>query len=291
MFKKSWSKKFNKKNRGYKYSAKEYSNPFFNKNKHQNRTRPHYHISRKVKIILLGFVVLAILIIYFLFFSNYFEIKNAKINGEGAIDKNIVENIIYEQINGSFYIFLPQKNIFIFKEDELRRKLEAKYSFDFLDIKKELPNKILVEYREKKYSIIWNEDEKYYYADKEGYVITETNVLEISEKNYPLIENKKDSRIYNNKIPVEQIYINYVTELYKNFKEYNEFKIEKFILDSNINTVKVKLIDGPQIYFNVNESIEKQIKKLEIVKQEKLRDDFNKKEYIDVRYGDSVYYR
>jgi len=290
MFKRIWGKKSNK-NRGYKYSAKEYSNPFFSKNKLKHKRRPQYHISRKVKIILLGFIILIILIIYFLFFSNYFEIKNTEINGEGEIDKNLIESIVYEQIDDSLYVFLPQKNIFIFNENELKRKLETKYSFDFLNIKKELPNKIIVEYREKKYSIIWSEDEKYYYVDKDGYVITETNILDISEKNYPLIENQKDSRIYNNKAPVEQIYINYATELYKNFKNYDEFKIEKFILDSNINTIKIKLIDGPQIYFNINEPIEKQIKKLQIVKEEKLGDDFYKKEYIDVRYGDSVYYR
>lgn len=284
-------KRLNKKNRGYKYSAKDYSNPFFNKKSQGARSRSSYNFSGKIKIILFVLLIMAVLLVYFFFFSKYFEIKNTEINGEGGVDKNMVESIITEQINDNLYIFLPQKNIFLFNEKELARRLETKYSFDFLNIKKDLPNKIIVEYREKKYSIIWTEDEKYYYTDKEGYVITETNVLEISEKNYPLVENQKDSRIYNNQVPLEQSYINYIINLYKSFKDYNEFKIEKFIVDSDINTAKLKLIDGPQVFFNINEAIDKQINKLQVVKTEKIKDDFSKKEYIDVRYGDSVYYR
>jgi len=51
------------------------------------------------------------------------------------------------------------------------------------------------------------------------------------------------------------------------------------------------LIDGPKIFFNTEEGIDKQINKLLVIKNEKLKDDFNGKEYIDLRYGDRVYYR
>jgi hypothetical protein len=48
---------------------------------------------------------------------------------------------------------------------------------------------------------------------------------------------------------------------------------------------------GPAVYFNIEEDIDKQINKLIIIKNEKIKKDFNKKTYIDLRYGDRVYYR
>ena len=98
--------------------------------------------------------------------------------------------------------------------------------------------------------------------------------------------------IIDKSITVEPGLIDYAKRLFIKFKEYeNEFTIERFLVDSDINTVKLIIESGPAIYFNTTESIDKQIEKLLIIKNQKLKDDFNTKTYIDVRYGDSVYYR
>ena len=49
--------------------------------------------------------------------------------------------------------------------------------------------------------------------------------------------------------------------------------------------------NGPMIYFNLQEDIEKQVTKLLVLMNEKLKNNLGEKEYIDLRYGDKVYYK
>ena len=79
--------------------------------------------------------------------------------------------------------------------------------------------------------------------------------------------------------------------LFDQFKKQNDLILEKLIIDSEVDTIKVKILDGPEIYFNISEVLEKQFKKLIILKNERLKNEFNKKTYIDLRIGDSIYYR
>ncbi len=53
----------------------------------------------------------------------------------------------------------------------------------------------------------------------------------------------------------------------------------------------MKILDGPAVYFNTEKDINAQIAKLLIITDKKLKDNFKNKKYIDLRYGDRVYYR
>ena len=48
---------------------------------------------------------------------------------------------------------------------------------------------------------------------------------------------------------------------------------------------------GPVVYFNLQENVDKQVAKLLVLIKEKLRSDLDGKEYIDLRYGDKIYYK
>jgi hypothetical protein len=48
---------------------------------------------------------------------------------------------------------------------------------------------------------------------------------------------------------------------------------------------------GPFIFFNIKDDIDKQLAKLVLIRDKELMDNFNKKTYIDLRYGDKVYYK
>jgi len=140
--------------------------------------------------------------------------------------------------------------------------------------------------------MIWNEDDKYYYCDEKAYVIAEANPLEIKQKDYPIIKNNTDKRISDNALPTGVEYTNNIIALFEKFKNNQaEFQIDKFIIDNDVDTVKAVIMGGPSVYFNIKEDIEKQFNKLLIVKKEKIKDSFITKTYIDVRIGDSVYYR
>lgn len=287
----------NKKNKfRYKgklrYTSKNFSNPFFIKKKRKKIKKIKPVFSLKIKIIFIALTSVIFIAAWFCLFSSHFIIKELIINGGGNIEKSDIEKIVNEQIDGKIFFLIPQNNIFLLSDNILSNKLQEKYAFNSLEIIKHYPEKLEIKYIEKKYAIIWQEDDLFYYTDKSGYVINEANVLEIENKDYPIIVNQTNNKIYQNQVFADQSLLEKVVELFKKMKYYEKiFKVENFILDNDLNTIKIKIENGPLLYVNTQENLDKQIDKVLIIKEEKLGDDFFKKYYIDVRYGESVYYR
>ncbi len=276
-----------------KIKNKKYSNPFFKKKRKNKIFNEYSNLFYKIKISIIIFIFILIVSTCFLIYSSYFNIKNIEINGKGNIDNKIIKELVWKQTKNNLLIFVPQKNIFLFNKNKISLKLAEKYSFDLLKIKKRLPDILIIEYNEKKYSFIWKEKEKYYYADLDGKIITDANYEEIALKNYPIIINNTDKTINNKQLPIEKKDINFIINLYsKNKKlEKNGIIIKKYIIDNEMYTIKAVIETGTKIFFNTRNDIDSQVDKINIIKNKMTQTDFNLKEYIDVRYGNSVYFK
>ena len=281
-----------KYHRHSKFSSKEYTNPFFAKKKSRAKQFKVDIVPAYIKAILIAIVIIALAAAWFLLYSSFFKIKNIEINNNGKMAREEIESIINEQMNSNKLIFLPQSNIFLFSKLGLLDRLEKKYSFDSVQIDKKLPNKLAVSLKEKQYAIIWHEDDKYYFGDIGGVIITETNVLDIKDKNYPIIDNLSNQKIADNKAPINQITVEFIIKLLQKLGEHkDEIKALSFIIDDDLFTVKVNLENGPKLYFSTQGDIDKQLEKVLLIKKDQLKNDFFKKEYINVKIEDRVYYR
>lgn len=274
------------------YGSKNYANPFFEKKRKSVQTGPLFDFLRKIRIASLIILGASACLAAFALYSGFFTIKDIEINGGGRINQDEVRQIVNDQINSSYIKILPQKNILIFSKDRLKASLESLYSFNSLEIIKKYPKKIQINFKEKTYAFIFKEDGKFYYADEAGSIIEEVSPLEITNKAYPTIDNQSSQKIANKAITLNPDYIRFSLALYPEMKKHeDQFKVTEIIFDDDQKTVKVALENAPRVFFNTESDIGEQIKKLLIIKQEKLKDDFMKKEYIDLRYGDSVYYK
>jgi len=273
------NKRINFKRKGdFQYISKSYQNPFFNNKKRNKKKLTKINI--KLKIVLLFLMLIIIALVWFLFYSNFFLIKNFDIEGKGMINSEKIHDYALEQTKKNFWIFISQKNLFFFNKKTLRKKLEEKYSFEYLYIKKIIPNTIKISYAGKKYKIIWEKDGKYYYGDEEGTIINQVNVLDAKLKDYPIIKDCQNKNGLQEKIK-------YILQLFEELKKYKDFAPEKFAIKET-DTIEVKLINGPKILFNFKKEMDFQIKKLLTIK-EKIKDEFKNKKYIDLRFGDGVY--
>lgn len=275
------------------YSSRNYYNPFFVKKRRKTNWSLNFRFGWKSK--LASFIALFLLItaFFFLFFSGYFNIKDIEISGEGRIPVLKVKKLIENKVNDKILGFIPQKNIFFFRTKDAQNELEKKYSFEAIAIKKKYPDRLLVDYTEKKYAFILEEGDKYYYADAYGYLIDEANLLEISAKAYPVIKNESGRAGSGKQAVFEENYISLCLEIFERLGEAGggDLLVDRFIYDDEINSIKTKLKSGPKIYFSAEKGIEEQIGKLILVKNEKIKDQFKDKEYIDLRFSDSVYYK
>jgi cell division septal protein FtsQ len=278
-------------NRRTKLSSKQYSNPFFNKKKKSAFASRNF-VSMRTRAIIFIVVVILLAGAWFFLYSRYFTIKNVAINDQGRISTDAIRAVVDEQMAGSKFVFLPQTNIFLFNTAGLKARLQDKYSFDNLSISKKLPSTLKVSLVEKQYAFIWQEDNNYYYLDSSGDIITGTNVLDIKDKAYPLINNLSNQKITNNKVQADTVTLQFIVNLFNKLKNYtNEFKVTGFTIDNDLFTVKARVENGPQIYFSTQADIDNQIERVILLKKEQLKSDFFKKEYINVKVQDRVYYR
>ncbi|MCX6796268.1 MAG: FtsQ-type POTRA domain-containing protein [Candidatus Falkowbacteria bacterium] len=272
-----------------KFSSKEYNNPFFTKERSKAKIRKK---NLAIYFKLIGVLIFAImlLLIWVLFYSRFFAITNIEINNQGRIPKEVIETTIREQMVNSQLILMPQKNIFFFSKNALRKNLETKYSFTTLEIQKKLPQTLIVNVTEKLYVAIWHEDDKYFYIDDNGKIVSETNVLDINGKNYPLIYNLSIKKESNNQAPIEVNDLKFVIGVQQKLDAFkDEFKIISYTLDNDMYTIKANVENGPKIYFSTQRDIDQQIEKLLLIKREELKDNFFKKEYINVKIQGRVY--
>lgn len=284
------------KNRAKKidYKNKKFENPFFNKKKKAKKIKKINKIPNlKIKFYFsLGFLFI-VFILWLMFYSNIFFIQKIVVEGTVRAQPNEIANEVLKQTEGERFFIGTQNNIFVFDTEELKNNLMERYDFKSINILKERPGTIKIKVDEKNYAYVWKEKDKYYYADIDGYIIKEVNPLEIKESNYPLVNNQGDDKIYENKILVSEEKINFITEIFSYLQKNNSYdiEVETFIIDNDEHKVTLRIIGGPEVYFNSEESADAQITKLSIIKDERLKEDFYSKSYIDLRYGDKVYYR
>ncbi len=275
----------------FNYRKKKYSNPFFQKRRKKIKLS---YFSWRLKLIVIEIIILICGVVWFFCFAPYFNIEMIEAAGAEKISIREIEDSAWRQTEQRRFLLGSQKNLFLFDADKLIKTLNERYCFDALKVEKKWPDKLIIDLKEKTYSAIWHESstDKYYYIDGEGNIINETNPLEIKNKNYPLIDNRRENAIADKKIEKQNDNIDYIVRLFDKFKkEKPGFTIERFIIDNEINTIKMSINQGTEIYFNTEEDMDKQIGKLMVIISEKLKDDLNNKKYIDLRYGDKVYYQ
>lgn len=272
--------------RKYVYSAKAYKNPFF-QNK-RNVGLKTGGLKNKSKLAILAVAIAISILIWLLFFSTLFKIKKIEISGvedsmSGEIEliaRGLAENRL-----------IGKNNLLLYNKSELERQLNEKYYLDNLTIKRKLFHALSINLREKQQAAVWREDEEYYYIDGDGNIINQTDPLNINGSNYPLIENLTAVKIDGRQANINKEAIGYILNLFNEFKDKKHgFEIERFIIDKNINTVKMAILAGPQIYFNIKAPMQEQTAKLDLIIEDKLKNNFKAaKEYIDLRYANNVY--
>lgn len=279
-----------KRNKKKFYKSKNYSNPFFDK-KNGGVPRNKKIEGRKKSPIKYLVVLLIIMLSWFLFFSSFFNIKSITVSGQGTHTSEI-KDIGWDQLKSSRFLFGSQRNINLFNKKELVEELNEKYYFDELIIKKDLPDTISINFKERDYILIWLESDNYHYIDYEGNIIKQTATTTPIDGDHPIIDNQTKDSVLDRKVMGKSDEISYISQLLKEYKEQRiDIVIDRFVVDNDINTVKILLNSGTMVYFNILEDVNKQLLKLIKIKEEKLKDNFDAQVYIDLRYGDKVYYK
>lgn len=223
-----------------------------------------YKKSYNIKFLWLGILFLVSLgaLFYAVFLSSFFQIKEIRISGN--------EKVLTEEIAG----FFGAGNILFFDADETSRIILEKFQkIANLNIKKELPDILIVQIEERKPVAVFFKDENHFFIDREGVIFEK-----ISEVSEDALIIKGDEKFVQKEM-IEKI-------LKINSKLKNDFGIpfEEILIVSE-RRLNVKTLEGWEIYFNPEGDLDWQLEELAILLKEKIPlEKRGNLEYIDLRF-------
>lgn len=276
----------------YNRQKKDIKNPFTKKKKRPKINWKKFFFSLLIISVLAG-------VFWWLFLSNFWDIKDIEVEGAERISEKEILDIAWNQTRQEKLLFSSQSKLTLFDKEKLEEKLKKKYRLPEVLVNKKIPNKIKILIKEDQCSFVLLEDEKYHEVDSRGYIMETWD--EIKDIETPLIKNKSvESKVIGDRVYMDRNYLNYITEFYNLLSRVSQdIKIESFILDHDVpglegvekNTITIKIVDGPNIYLDMKIDAESQVNRLIILKDKDLKESFWDKEYINLKFGDRIFYK
>lgn len=277
-------------------------------------------------IIILGTLIW---IVYFVLYSPIFKIKNITIVGNEEIFQDDIKRQICQVMEQKKYFLIPRDTFFTTPIDLLSRTLSETFILANLEISKEFPHDLKINLKEKLSNLNFcteNEEIKCYQINYRGEVTKRTGPNEpgsspptlfyrlpslkkkepVGETVTPVaatttattttdIESQSVAQIPRivvgkTKIPTEIVH--FVLELLGVFGDkVGGIEIQDVEINNLDSSIIINTRQGYQIYFNRDEDMIKQIDNLNTLLAKEIKGEQDRLEYIDLRFGDRVYYK
>ncbi|MEK7167943.1 MAG: hypothetical protein AAB791_03000 [Patescibacteria group bacterium] len=262
------------------YSEKKYVNPYFEEKKVPIKG---FNTQRYLKI-LAGAVI-----IYILVYSSLFRVSAIEVSGNELISQEEFINIVKRELKNNYFFVIPQSNFVLLSERKLEKGIREKYDLSELKIRRGW-KKLKISLKENISNLlVFNRaNQSFYFADQEGRV-TQIVPREIAEKfwlKYPILnvnnlDLKEGDDIASSKT------VEFILKLDEAIVlagiERNGYELKG---DNEVDLVSKK---DWRAYFDVNSDVQRSVDNLSLVLKEKVGG--QKIQYVDLRFGDKVYYK
>lgn len=259
------------------------------------RTKEH----GQFKLIFCFISFLIIFIVAFLSWqNNYLLIKQVTVERndydqkiEPLISGEEIKNLIQQIMVKNFLFFFRQNTLLTLRDKTIKDKLLNESRIQSINIQKKWPDQLIINFSENKptfrLSILGDKD---YYLSSTGQIITLfSNILRPLK--LPLVLDSTDLAWQNPKLSKAiQIALNLLkqNELSGLFKPV-EAKISQ---DQGIIEIKIITEEGWSVHFLPGENIKQQLANLKVILENQITPAAREGlEYIDLRFGDRVYYK
>jgi cell division septal protein FtsQ len=269
-------------------------NPYFSKRQidrlGSSRVKNYLaHIPPRVWFYFFVLVILTFVLLWLFFISNILVIKNLKVEGNNLIKTIEIEQLAQKQINQSRWLVFSQNRLLVFNSADLKQTIKEHYNLEQIKISKKLPKTLIISLQERTPVAVWFEAETYQEIDSAGWILLTTNG---EVEGLPIIYNNGWPKINHNKIEGADKEILFAKNLWPEFKKrFPNITVKQLTIDNDRNSLKLLPLKGAMIYFSTTDDLMTQLDRLDILLLSELKDRFEKVNYIDLRYGDKVYYK
>jgi hypothetical protein len=291
-------KNYFKQRQRKKYRSRSYKNPLFNQVKKEVAWK-------RFVVPVLVVVGISGLTIFFLS-HEMFRFSKVEILGTEYIDTVALEASISDYTNESVKLFFNRTNQFLFSTDVLQTRLLDGFALAEVVVSTQ-EDTIHISLEERTSNLIWITDATAYVADLNGVISREvsTEMLtaafgdsgevedtkEIRQlRELPLFYDLNDIRVDVGSIVLKEDEVEHILALHEGLRT-----LEVPFLRTEIDRLAGKWMrvvteDGYGILFDALGDIDAQLQNLDVVLREQV-EDRGSLEYIDLRFGDRVYFK
>jgi len=241
-----------------------------------------------IKIFLAMGGALSATLLYFLFYSQFFKINSFEISGLKKIKEENISNIINNYLNRRRFIVFSHGNYWLVDKEALRAEIYKYYYLESLEIKRKFPNKLVLTVTEKQPMINWAVKELCFHVDMTGTAIGYCE----GDAGMLTVRSVGEAEVSVGKVVINPEELKEIIDLHEQTTKVLKDHFIPLYYELNGRLITCKLDGGPELRFNLDLGIGEQIGRLDILMRSKdVKDNYQKLKYIDLRFGDKVFYQ
>lgn len=225
-------------------------------------------------------------IVYLIFFSSFFKIKNVIVEGNQEIKQEQIEELLNKTLENTILGSNLGYNLIFVPKEKIKKDIGNNFLIKNINIIKKWPNQLIIKIEERKPALIWIAKDKYF-IDDDGFVLKKVD----SEINLPTIIDKKQIEISEGQKIVSQEFVRFIKDLYKNLPLKTPYTIDSILIEEVTFDIEVRTQQGIVLYLTTQNSLESQINHLKASLEEIEKRGDRVIYYIDLRLNDKVFYK
>lgn len=232
------------------------------------------------------------------------NIHTVEVSGINAADEGIVKEMVEEKMSGYYLFFVPKTNFLLFPKKSIERELSSSFK-RFTDIEMDVvgATRLDISLSEREARYLWcgesipvgKDPSNCYFMDETGYVFEEAPYFsgDVYFKFFGEIEDES---------PLGSFFLPGLFEKVDSLRKTIEYMDIEVVSFSSLKNQDMEFVlasnssPAPVIKFRFNADFEKLSENLETALSTEplsgeFKEKYNKLEYIDLRFGNKVYYR
>jgi len=265
---------------------KDYSNATFDNPRIIKKRQQRQEFLFRLILIVSSVIFLGLL--YLFFYSSYFKIQNIEVNGLQKIKRESIDNIVHNFLTKRRFLLFSGRNFWLMKESALKAEMNKYYYFEKLEIDSRLPNGLVITVVERQPLINWVVNDVCFHIDLTGaaigYCENDSGLFSIRDL------SQKQVTIGQSVITADQLAN--IIKLHQEVKKRLLDRYNPLFYELNNQLFTAKTDTGPEIRYNLSLGVGEQVGRLDLsLKQKDLADNYLNLKYIDLRFGDKVFYQ
>lgn len=267
--------------------ARTYRNPYFRREPKRS----------KWKFIVLGVFVVTLVTVSILLAAPWFSLQSVEVSGTELLAPEEISTRVSEYLQKRRWLFFKNSNRFLFKPDELADALKTQYVFESLSIMSG-GKSVQVKVREKQSELVWMTPEQTYIIGREGIILRTLSPEEQEARKsgtdvFAKLLQCRSLQKQTFTIGMSVLNSTEVEHLFFFRRELEQLGIvvKEIQIDRTSGSwMTAKTEGGFEILFDPAAPPEEQMANLFAVFRQQIKDT-SALQYVDLRFGNHVYYK